>query len=167
MNPQKSFQNQAEYRALDSRARDAVSKFYESPVGNQLSDAHDVGGHCQEASIRFLSALRDEGGNGKLVCWSGEGWYHVAVWIDGTDVVVDWTARQFDQPGDDPVEYPRIEEMDSAVERWGESIVLDPDTPPGRYVADLPEIPSWDIAQLPIDDSSSDTSMQAQSPEGR
>lgn len=142
---------------LPAPAQEAVALFAASKVGKQLADHDAKAGCCQRASMRFLSALREKGADGTLLSWGGTGWWHCAVLIAGSaDVVVDWTASQFE--GDDAradVPYPRVETRARADARWSPSSELDIDTALGRSVAALPELLPWSEAQKPIPDRDS------------
>lgn len=95
--------------------------------------------------MRFLSALREKESNGRLVSWGtpGDNWWHCTVQLQDSDVIIDWTARQFDP--DAPC--PRIEPRVAAEARWNLPSELDIDTPAGRWTAKLPEVPAWSEAQ--------------------
>jgi hypothetical protein len=131
---------------LPPDAQEAISLLADSSFGRQLSDAErDIGGWCQTASLRFLAALREKGSDGHLLSWGGpsEAWWHCTVQLVETDIVVDWTARQFD--GNAPL--PRIETRAVAEARWGIPGWLDPDTRLGRSLGALPAVPTWADAQ--------------------
>jgi hypothetical protein len=134
---------------LEAAAQAAIELFAGSPFGRQLGDPdQDVGGWCQEASVRFLSALREKGSDGTLLSWGHVGgtWWHCTVQLKGTDVVVDWTARQFDPAAP----YPRIEKRTVAEARWNLlPAELDIDTAFGRRTAELPEVPAWSDGEQP------------------
>lgn len=55
------------------------------------------------------------------------------------DVIVDWTARQFDPEAP----YPRIEPRIVAEARWNLPGVLDIDSAIGRNIGHLPHMPAW------------------------
>jgi hypothetical protein len=131
---------------LDPAVRAAIELFANSPFGQQLRDPdQDTGGWCQEASLRFLAALRDKGSNGRLLSWGspGDNWWHCTTQLEDSDVIIDWTARQFE--ADAPC--PRIEPRAAAEARWNLPGELDIDTAFGRGVANLPELPAWSDAQ--------------------
>jgi hypothetical protein len=142
---------------LPAPAQEAVAMFAASKVGQQLADHDERAGRCQRASMRFLSALREKGADGTLLAWGGTGWWHCAVLITGSaDVVVDWTASQFEtEEARADVPYPRIETRAQADARWSPSSVLDIDTALGRSVAVLPELLPWSEAQRAIPDRDS------------
>lgn len=142
---------------LPSAAQEAIALFQASEVGQQLADHEERGERCQRASLRFLSALREAGADGTLLAWSGDGWWHCAVLIAGSDdVVVDWTASQFEtEERRLEVPYPRIETRAYADARWGSSVEMDVDSPEGRFVAKLPELRPWSCAQKRIPDRGS------------
>jgi len=134
---------------LDPPVQKAIELFKSSPVGEQLRHLDMRGGRCGRASCRFLSALIACGGSGRLLEWGWEGSWHHAVLIDGTTVVVDWTAAQFE---DDPavaasVGFPRIEPLHDALARWGEPTVIDVDDRGARYFHNIPELLPWSEAQ--------------------
>ncbi len=143
--------------SLPASAQAALELFETSPVGLQLADHDEKAGRCQRASMRFLSALRETGSDGTLLAWGGDGWWHCAVLIAGSeDVVVDWTASQFES--DDArgaVPYPRIETRAQADARWGCSDPRDIDSSAGRWVAELPELLTWSGAREVIPDRDS------------
>lgn len=142
---------------LPAPAQEAVALFAASEVGQQLADHDEKAGRCQRASMRFLSALREKGASGTLLAWGGTGWWHCAVLIaDSADVVVDWTASQFEtEEARAEVPYPRIETRAQADARWGPSSALDIDTALGRSIAALPELLPWSEAQRPMPDRDS------------
>jgi hypothetical protein len=143
---------------LPTAAREAIALFEASEVGQQLADHDEKEGRCQRASMRFISALRHVGADGALVAWGGEGWWHSAVLITGgDDVIVDWTASQFEpEEGRNDVPYPRVETRARADARWVSSELLDIDTPAGRLAANLPELLPWCKAQKRIPDRDSE-----------
>lgn len=95
--------------------------------------------------MRFLSALREKGSHGRLLSWGspGDTWWHCTLQLKDSDVIIDWTARQFES--DAP--YPRIEPRAVAEARWNLPGELDIDTPAGRWAAKLPEVPAWSEAR--------------------
>lgn len=133
---------------LPAPARRAVQLFAGSPIGVRLCEHEAKSGNCQRASIAFLSALRECGTDGTLLAWPvGETAWHAAVLIaDSGNLIVDWTAGQFERP-EVPVAYPRVETRARADVRWGDSNPLDPDTPLGRSLGKLPAVPSWEHAR--------------------
>jgi hypothetical protein len=126
----------------------AIRLFEESPVGQQLAELVEPSGLCQDASIRFLAALREEASDGRLLSWGNPrtDWWHCTVQLKDSDVIVDWTARQFDPKAP----YPRIETRAVTEARWNLPGVLDVDTPIGRSVGKLPEVPTWVAARKVI-----------------
>lgn len=143
---------------LSRSVQEAVGLFETSEVGQQLADHEEKEGRCQRASMRFLSALREKGADGRLLAWEGERWWHCGVLIaDSDDVLLDWTASQFEtEEAPSEVPYPRIETRARADARWGTSCELDIDSPLGRNVAGLPELVPWREAQKRIPDRNSD-----------
>ncbi len=133
---------------LDPSIKDAIRLFKDSPVGKQLAEIRTPSGLCQDASIRFLAALRQTGNDGLLLSWGNlEGnWWHCTVQLKDDDVIVDWTARQFDPNAP----YPRIEMRVVAEARWNLPGVFDIDSPIGRSIGKLPEIPTWTDAREAI-----------------
>ncbi len=87
---------------LDQSVQAAVGLFEHAPIGQQLADYREREGRCWRSSTRFLSALRESGADGELLVWTGEGWEHGAIQLKGTDIVVDWTASQFEKDPDTP-----------------------------------------------------------------
>jgi hypothetical protein len=131
---------------LDPAVQAAIQLFAESPVGRQLSDpAQSSSGKCQQASLRFLAALREKGTDGRLLAWAGptDTWWHCTVQPHATDAIVDWTARQFDPTAP----CPRIETRAVAEVRWNLPTELDVDTPLGRKLGDLPAVRAWSEAR--------------------
>jgi hypothetical protein len=133
--------------ALDPSNEVAIQLFANAPVGLQLADPAERHGRCWRASTRFIAALRYEQSDGLLLVWHGEGWEHGAVLAAGSNLVVDWTASQFEK---DPVkaagyEYPLVRtrsEMDKLFKC--RSQVLNLDDP---FLV-LPEpVFSWDLAR--------------------
>jgi hypothetical protein len=117
---------------LDPRAQRAIELFENSPVGEQLSEPKERSGRCWRASTRFLSALRESDLDGSLLVWVGEGWEHGAILLDGTDIVVDWTASQFAEDDEEAAAYdfPCIRTRGQAdAELNYESYVLDFEDP--------------------------------------
>jgi hypothetical protein len=132
---------------LDAAVQAAIELLADSPFGRQLNDRdHDVGGWCQTASVRFLSALRGQGSDGTLLSWGHVGgtWWHCTVQLKDTDVVVDWTARQFDPEAPCPC----IETRTVAEARMNLlPAELDIDTAFDRRTAERPEVPAWSDAE--------------------
>lgn len=139
---------------LPRAAQEAVALFESSAVGQQLADQGERAGRCQPASISFLSALRETGADGTLLAWDGDGWWHCGVLVaDSTDVVVDWTASQFEPEGPKAdFSFPRFETRAQADTRWGLSSKLDIDTPLGCSLAQLRPLLPWSEAQKRIPD---------------
>lgn len=136
---------------LPGAVQEAVAAFEASDVGQQLVQHEEKAGRCQHASIRFLAALRQHGADGTLVAWRGDGWWHCGVLVASTDVVVDWTASQFEPvEAHESVPSPRIEPRAQADARWGVSSEMDIDSMEGRFVAKLPELVPWSEAQSRI-----------------
>jgi hypothetical protein len=76
----------------------------------------------------------------------GGTWWHCTVQLKGTDVVVDWTARQFEPAAPCPC----IETRTATEARLGLlPAELDVDTAFGRRTAGLPEVPAWSDAEQP------------------
>ena len=74
-----------------------------------------------------LAALREKGSDDRLWSWGqppGDSWWHCTVQLKGSDVVIDWTSRQFDS--DAPC--PRIEPRVVAEPRWNLPGELDADS---------------------------------------
>jgi hypothetical protein len=126
--------------ALDPSIQEAIRLFEGSPVGKQLAD-QTPSGLCQDASVRFLAALRETRNDGRLLSWGDPegGWWHCTVQLNDSDVIIDWTARQFDPTAP----YPRIETRAVAEARWNRPSVLDINSAIGRSIGRLPEVPTW------------------------
>jgi hypothetical protein len=123
----------------------AIELFQDSPVGRQLSAIRTPSGLCQDASIRFLAALREQGSDGQLLAWGSpeSTWWHCTVQPKESDVIVDWTARQFEPNA----AYPRIETRTVAEARWNLPGLLDINSAIGRNVGQLPDVPTWEEAR--------------------
>lgn len=80
---------------LSPQVAAAIEDFAASPVGQQLADPAECRGRCKRASQRFVAALRAHRADGRIIEWAWDGAWHNAVVI-GDDLVVDWTAGQFD-----------------------------------------------------------------------
>jgi hypothetical protein len=68
---------------------------------------------------------------------------------DGTAIIVDWTARQFDTETAAP--YPRVETLAEAAARWGPARVIDGRDAWVGLVSEDIEAGPWSIAQRRID----------------
>ena len=118
---------------LSPEAQAAVNLFAESPVGQQLANIDEQNGRCGRASLRFLAALRQEGSDGTILTFSGDRWWHAIVLPNGTDLVLDWTPSQMEEPAArTKAPFPRIETRAQAEARWGLSAELDVDSDLGR-----------------------------------
>src|SRR4051794_37438205 len=114
---------------LRRRLQRAVGLFQASPVGEQLRDVEQQRGRCKRASSRFISALREVGLRGNVLEWAGDGWWHHAVIVEGSDIVVDWTAAQLEHDPDtaQAVAWPLIETRAEAEARLGKAREVDPE----------------------------------------
>jgi hypothetical protein len=137
---------------LDFAVQEAIELFERSEVGQQLRDPMECHGRCRRASQRFLSALAAKDRKGQLLEWAWDGAWHHAVQLDGTDIVIDWTAAQFEDDVDAArgLPFPRIETRSQAEERWGEPAVIDMESKADRYFHNVPPLMPWDVAQRRI-----------------
>lgn len=143
---------------LDPGVQEAIELFESSEVGQQLRDPMECGGRSRRAAQRFLSALGTKERKGQLLEWAWDGGWHHAVQLDGTDIVIDWTAAQFEGDPDAArrVPFPRIETRAAAEERWGEPAVIDMDKGDDLYFHNVPPLVPWSVAQRRIPDRGSE-----------
>jgi hypothetical protein len=139
---------------LPESVQEAISMFETAPVGRQLRDLDEQSGRCRRASMRFIAALRQAGTDGRLLEWASGfvpdkvGWWHHAVLLEGSEVMVDWTAAQFEQDevAAPAVPFPRIEPRATAEARWGPGRERSPDDR-GGFMQDLPPMLPWSAAR--------------------
>jgi hypothetical protein len=126
---------------LDPQVQAAIALFEQAPIGQQLADSRERAGRCWRSSTRFLSALRQSGADGELLVWRGQDWEHGAIRLLGTDIVVDWTASQFEADPEkaQAYEHPCIRSRAEADAACGESYVFEFETPFFRNHNGLPE----------------------------
>lgn len=135
---------------LDPRVQAAIALVENAPIGRQLADYRERAGRCWRSSTRFLSALRESGADGELLVWTGQGWEHGAIQLKSSDIVVDWTASQFEA---DPnkakaYDYPCIRTRAATDAACGESYVFRFEDPFFRGSNSLPEqVLPWDKAR--------------------
>lgn len=144
--------------AVDPAVREAIELFEESEVGEQLRDPGQCDGRCRRASQRFLSALATKERRGHLLEWAWDGGWHHAVLVDGCEIVIDWTAAQFEQDSDAKrrVPFPRIETRTQAEERWGEAAVIDVENASDLFLHNVPPLVTWEVARARIPDQGSE-----------
>jgi hypothetical protein len=126
---------------LDPRVQAAIAMFEQAPIGQQVADYRERAGRCWRSSTRFLSALRESGADGELLVWRGQDWEHGAIQLQGTDIVVDWTASQFEAEPEKArtSEHPCIRSRAEADAACGESYVFEFENPFFRNHNNLPE----------------------------